>query len=176
MEISIRILTTEDAEAFRNLRLKSYQEDPFSFSESFEDERTKPLTKFIEEVTPQGHPLEWFVLGAFAESGQLIGFVKFRRDKRSKARHKSMLHAMYVDTKFRKQGIGEKLIVHLLDRVKKLEGLEQIHLWVLRHEGISASNFYKKCGFENLDFVVKKDLKINDQYIDAEYMVMYLDS
>ena len=175
MEISIRVLTTEDAEAFRDLRLKSYQEDPFSFSESYEDERVKPLSKFTEELTPKGNPLEWFVLGAFARNHSLIGFVKFRRDQRSKARHKSMLHAMYVDTKFRKQGIGEKLIVHLLDRAKELEGLEQIHLWVLHYKGNSASNFYRKCGFENLGFVVKKDLKINDQYIDAEYMVKYLD-
>lgn len=175
MEIKFRLLRQNDCNSYRSLRLKSYQEAPFAFSESYEDEQHRVLADFAMELKIQGQPPEWFVLGAFSEINKLIGFVKFRRDTRSKARHKSMIHAMYVVPEYRKAGIGKQLVLNLLNRVKQLDGLEQVHLWVLHAEGFkSASNFYKKCGFESQGTQVKKDLKIGNTYIDAEYMVMYL--
>ena len=108
-----RLLVVDDAQQYRNLRLRSYQESPFAFSESFEDESEKPIEAFEKELAILGNPPEWFVLGAFVEKDQLIGFVKFRRDLRSKARHKSMLHAMYVDPKFRGRGIGKQILLEL---------------------------------------------------------------
>ncbi|GJM31945.1 MAG: hypothetical protein DHS20C18_09460 [Saprospiraceae bacterium] len=175
MKSNIRLLTEKDASAYRTLRLHSYQEAPLAFSESYEDEQHRTDTDFAQELKTVGNAPEWFVLGAFSESDQLIGFVKFRRDRRSKARHKSMIHAMYTDPAYRKQGVWRELIYSLLERVKQLEGLEQIHLWVLHSAvGGSASGFYKSCGFENQGPVVRKDLKMGAVYVDAEYMVMYL--
>lgn len=173
MDTTIKLLRASDVQSYKSLRLKSYKEAPLAFSESYEDESKKPLRNFEEELIIEGNPPEQFILGAFIGSNQLIGFVKFRRDKRSKARHKSMIHAMYVDQQYRRQGIGKLLIDQLLDHTKVIENLEQIHLWVL-HSHTSASDFYKKCGFESQGTLVKKDLKINAIYVDAEYMVKYL--
>ncbi len=173
MNIQIRILTEDDAREYRELRLKSYQEAPLAFSESYEDEKERSLADFKREIITRGDPPEWFVLGAFSRFGKLVGFVRFRRDLRSKARHKSMIHAMYSDQQYRNQVIGKKLVEDLLLRVKRIAGLEQIHLWVL-HSTNSASEFYKKCGFESQGPVIKKDLKVGNVYVDAEYMVMHL--
>ncbi len=174
MTNSIRLLHDKDADSFRTLRLKSYQDDPYAFSESFEDEQLRPLEDFEEEIRIVGEPPEWFVLGAFTDSEDLVGFVKFRRDTRSKGRHKSMIHAMYVDPDYRKYGIGRQLVESVIDRAKEMN-LEQIHLWVLHSEhSTSAAKFYKKCGFEGQGPMVMRDLKIGERYIDAEYMVMYL--
>ena len=145
-----------------------------AFSESYEDEKLRTESEFAKELEVRGQPAEWFVLGAFNESNELIGFVKFRRDVRSKARHKSMIHAMYTDPKVRGQKVGKKLIEELEVRAKKLVGLEQIHLWVL-HAETSASEFYEKCGYQRQGPYVNKDLKIDGKYVDAEYMVKYLD-
>lgn len=172
--IDIRFLTEKDASAYKELRLKSYQEAPFAFSESYEDEKDRTENDFSAELKMHGKPAEWFVLGAFSETDKLIGFVKFRRDVRSKARHKSMIHAMYMAPEYRKQGVGHQLISSLIKIAQEINGLEQIHLWVL-HDETSASDFYKKCGFESQGTIVKKDLKIKDRYVDAEYMVFYLD-
>lgn len=174
MQIHIRLLTERDAAVFREHRLKSYLNAPLAFSESYEDEIKKTESVFAQELKIIGQPPESFVLGAFSEEGKLIGFVKFRRDIRSKARHKSMIHAMYVDAAFRKYKVGRRLIADLLERVKSIKGLEQIHLWVLHSNG-SAAGFYQKCGFRSQGTIVKKDLKINGVYVDAEYMVMNLD-
>lgn len=173
MNINIRLLTEQDTTKYRNLRLKSFQDSPLSFSESYEDEVERTISDFLTEIKTIGDPPEWFILGVFINQEQLIGFVKFKRDLRSKARHKSMIHAMYIDSNYRKKGIAKKLIAELLKRIEKLKGLEQIHLWVL-HSDDSASEFYKKCGFVSQGTVVKKDLKVNEQYVDAEYMVLYL--
>ena len=170
----IRILEQKDAASYRELRLKSYQESPFAFSESYEDEVKKSLTDFQEELKVEGTPPEQFILGVYTPGDELAGFVKFRRDKRSKARHKSMIHAMYIGKDYRNQQLGKMLIDDLIGRVSQLEGLEQIHLWVL-HSQRSASDFYSRCGFESQGPFVKKDLKVNGAYVDAEYMVMYFE-
>jgi len=169
----IRLLSEKDTPAFRQMRLESFVESAYAFSESYEDEVKRPLSSFSAELKSKGNPPEYFVLGAFAAQDQLAGFVKFRRDPRSKARHKSMLYAMYVDSDFRRMGLGRKLIDSVLERVSKLPGLEQIHLWAL-HAETSVADFYRKCGFLGQGPLVKKDLKIGEDYIDAEYMVLYL--
>ena len=57
-----------------------------------------------------------------------------------------------------------------------MSGLEQVHLWVLHSaEGSSASVFYNKLGFQSQGPLIRHDLKIGEQYIDAEYMVLYLE-
>lgn len=174
MKIELRLLNLDDAEVYREVRLNSYKNDPFAFSESYEDESKRTITDFSDELEIVGSPPEWFVLGAFLDQ-RLVGFVKFRRDQRSKGRHKSMIHAMYVDPECRGLNIGKKLIDELISLTKQQEGLEQIHLWVLHsNQSVSASNFYKKCGFISQGPRVLKDLKIGETYIDAEYMVMFL--
>ena len=147
---------------------------PLAFSESYEDERLRPESDFAAELDVRGEPAEWFVLGAFAEGNELVGFVKFRRDQRSKARHKAMLHAMYVAPEYRKHGVGKQLVMEVLERARQLPGLEQLHLWVLHAEG-SAAGFYQKLGFEQQGPLVRKDLKIDGRYVDAEYLVLYLE-
>ena len=171
--VYIRKLGVDDGNAYRNLRLLSYQEASFAFSESYEDECKKTVSSFIEELTATGYPEEYFILGAFSESKELIGFVKFRRDQRSKARHKSMIHAMYVAAEYRKSGVGQELIHHLFEICNDMPGLEQIHLWVLYLNDQSAAPFYQSLGFTLQGPLVKKDLKVGLEYIDAGYMVKY---
>ena len=173
MDWNVRLLTQDDLLLYQELRLKSFLETPFAFTESIEDENQRTQVDFEQEILVEGNPPEHFVLGVFDEE-QLIGFLKFRRDQRSKARHKSMIHAMYVDPAYRMMGIGKLLIDKLLDRVHQLEGLEQIHLWVLHANDVSASKFYEECGFVRQGPLVKKDLKVGDVYVDAEYKVLYL--
>ncbi len=171
--IQVRVLQIEDAKNFRDLRLESFRESPLGFSESYQDEKERPFLDFEQEVKPVGDPPEYYILGAFDPAGNLIGFVKFKRDKRSKARHKSMVHAMYTKAAERNKGIGKLLMEEVIHRAQAMEGMEQIHLWVL-HTDRTASGFYQRLGFISQGPFVKKDLKVGDTYIDAEYMVLYL--
>jgi len=80
---------------------------------------------------------------------------------------------MYVTPAYRSKGIGGKLIMNLRNEIEHLEGLEQIHLWVLLSD-YNAVEFYEKAGFIGQGALVKQDLKIHGQYVDAMYMVKYL--
>ena len=175
MSFSIQFLTKDNVSDYADLRLKSYQDDPYAFSESYEDEKLKPISDFEAELILQGDPPEQYMLGAYDDQDNLVGFVKFRRDRRSKARHKSMIHAMYVDPSVRSHGVGKLLVDKVIELALAQSGLEQIHLWVLHSEkSKSAAAFYRRCGFVSQGPKVNQDLKVGDTYIDAEYMVYYI--
>lgn len=171
--MNFRFLDKNDILIFKELRLLSLKESPLAFSESYEDELKKTDAQFDFELEIIGKPAESFVLGVFLKTNELIGFVKFHRDTRSKAHHKAMLHTLYIKPQFREQGIGKKLVTELFKTIESLKDLEQIHIWVLISD-TSVVKFYEKFGFINQGTIVKNDLKIDDRYVDAIYMVKYL--
>src|SRR6478672_7146327 len=88
LNMVIRFLQQIDTVAYKELRLYSLKESPFSFSDSYEDQKNKNINDFQKEIIKIDNPLESFALGAFDDKNQLIGYVKFKRDSRSKARHR----------------------------------------------------------------------------------------
>jgi len=94
MITKIRLLTTKNASIYQKLRLTNFIEAPYAFSESYEDEVQCYLSSFEQELAQIGQPPEQYALGAFNAANELVGFVRFRRDRRSKARHKAMVYAM----------------------------------------------------------------------------------
>lgn len=168
-----RKLNLGDEAKYRSLRLFSLQESPFAFSESYEDECVKTAEQFHDQFNMNTSMKGTFIMGAFTNKEELVGFVSIARDTRSKALHKAFLHTMYVTPAYRSKGIGNKLIMNLRNEIEHLEGLEQIHLWVLLSD-YNAVEFYEKAGFIGQGALVKQDLKIHGQYVDAMYMVKYL--
>lgn len=166
-------ITPQDAEKYKALRLLSLQESPFAFSDSYDDENNKTLAQFKEELQIIDTPPIFFILGAFSKNEELIGFLKFKKDTRTKARHKAMIHACYITPEYRNKKCGKKLMQALEQEIKDLIGIEQLHLWVIISDN-SAQKFYEKCGFVKQGTVVKNDLIINNSYVDAIYMVKYL--
>ncbi len=168
-----RKLKLVDAAQYRTLRLFSLHESPYAFSESYEDESRKTVEQFCEQLNMYATIKGTFIMGAFTDKEVLVGFVSIARDTRSKALHKAFLHTMYVTPAYRSMGIGKQLIMNLQNEIEHFEGLEQIHLWVLLSD-YNAVKFYEKAGFIGQGALVKQDLKINGQYVDAMYMVKYL--
>ncbi len=171
--MNIRFLDEGDGAMYRQLRLSSLQESPFAFSDSYEDQVNKSIPDFQQEIQKAGNPLESFTLGAFSTENQLIGFVKFKRDHRSKARHRASLFSLYVQPSERGKGIAKKLIHKLLITIEPISGIEQLQLSTIISKD-SLIDFYKSFGFEKLGDIIKDDLIIENQYVDAIYMVKHL--
>ncbi|MEO0341645.1 MAG: GNAT family N-acetyltransferase [Bacteroidota bacterium] len=172
-----RKLSNQDLEAYYyQLRLFSFKESPFAFSESYTDALAAGAQAFLEDINLPHSQQGLFTMGAFKANEELVGFVKFKRDQRSKALHKAMLHAMYIHPEYRGQKVGSLLMRHLFSIIQQMKGLEQIHLWVLSLPEVPnpAISFYQKFGFEITGPQVKKDLIIEGKYVDANYMVCYL--
>lgn len=172
--MTIRLLEPKDAASYRQLRLHSFQASPYAFSESYTDEVQRSFDSFVEEIRQIGTPPEWFVIGAWEEE-RFIGFVKFRRDQRTTARHKAMVHAMYVHDDYRRHGVGQALMENALGLARQMEDLTQIHLWVLLRQGQSAQGFYQRLGFVQAGPSIKEDILMHGEYLDAIYMVLRLD-
>ena len=111
------------------------------------------------------------VMGAFFK-GELVGMAGFFRERHLKTRHKGRIWGVYVRANYRGRRLGRGLLVALLERVKKLRGLEQVSLSVSSTQK-AAKKLYRSLGFESFG-VEDKALKIGDQYLDQEYMVLRL--
>lgn len=90
---------------------------------------------------------ESFTIGAYVDN-ELAGIVSFIRDgaNREKLRHKGTLLRMYVSGTHRGKGIARQLIEVLIERVKAIEGIEQINLTVM-DQNETAKRLYEKFGF-----------------------------
>lgn len=173
--MNIRFLNTNDVLVYRELRKFSLQEASFAFSDSCEDEAGKALEDYEQEIETIGFPYEKFTLGVFTDLNELIGFVKYKREQRTKARHRASLHSLYVLPKYRGNRIAKQLVTELVNIVEPISGIEQIQLWVLLSDESSAVGFYEKIGFKISGGIFKNDLLINGKYVDAVYMVKYLE-
>lgn len=139
--IEIRRLDIVDTNEVRTLRLEALQNDPSSFSSSYEEERNYPITIFEKRLS-QDHSV---VFGAWSKR-QLVGMVTLLREQRRKTEHIGTITGMYVSPLFRRQGIAKRLM---------LEAIKQAHLFGIRRLRLSVSRsnthaimLYESHGFE----------------------------
>ncbi len=143
-DLTVRVLTTDDAEAFRSLRLDALRLYPHVFSKSYEDEAVKPLETFVRRVADPTSP-DSFIVGAF-EGERLVAMVGFRRDDRRKLLHRATIWGVYTDAAYRGRGIARRLMTAALERGSQAPGLRQVHLTVLT-DNHSARHLYDSLGF-----------------------------
>ena len=112
--MSIRILTSADAPAFRALRLRALQEHPEAFTSSFEEDARKPLSATEQRIAGEDGNVFW---GAFAD-GEIRGMIGLTREPRAKARHKADIVAMYVAPELGRRGLGRALLQAVIDHAR----------------------------------------------------------
>lgn len=105
----------------------------------------------IDEVV-KGASNSALVVGAFLD-GEQIGYVRVISDKTRFA----YITDVYVDEKYRKQGIGQKMIHYILSH----DDLKDVYQWLLISK--DAQEVYKKCGFNRtlrpLDWMEIRNLR-----------------
>ncbi|SHF08325.1 Acetyltransferase (GNAT) family protein [Seinonella peptonophila] len=149
------------------MRLRSVQEHPEAFIPTIEELDDQKYMEMTVRIKPTD--LSWF-LGAF-ENGELVGAMSWKREEPAKLQHKSHIYGVYVVPEARRKGIGRALLEHLISRVKKVAGVEQILLTVANSN--PAKSLYLQCGFISYGYE-KKSLKIGEAYVDGVLMVLFL--
>jgi RimJ/RimL family protein N-acetyltransferase len=165
----IRVLESDDAEAFRKIRLQGLQTDPTAFSSSYTEEVERPLDVIAKRLGAEGN----YVFGAFSEIGQLVGVIGLHREQRTKSHHKAFIWGMYVAPEFREQGIGHSLLTTAISKARKLPGTRQINLTVITSNQ-AAHSLYESCGFETFG-LERRAIEVNGIYYDVAYMTLHLD-
>ncbi len=140
MNVKIQEIRSEHLDSYKKLIVRGLMEDEESFRISPEDEEL--------EGFPTLDSIESFTLGAF-DQDRLVGVASFTRDghNRRKLRHKGVLFKLYVDPGFRGKGIAKKIIIEIIERVRSIEGIEQINLTVVPANA-KAKYLYESLGFK----------------------------
>ncbi len=168
--MDIRKLGADDAEAFRMVRLQALGEYPAYFSSSLEEE-SGVSAEDIRQRWARSNLDTQFVAGAFVE-GELVGIIGFYRESKQKLRHKGQIWGMYVKPALQQGGIGWQLLQFALGEARRMPGLQQVHLTVVR-SNTAAKRLYEKAGF--CAYGVEQDaLQVDGQWYDEELMALPL--
>lgn len=165
--MNIRILTPEDAEKYKQIRIEALQYHPDAFAVSYEEEKDRPVEVYQERLGSNNA----VTIGAFEEN-QLVGTVTLFREGYTKLSHKVNLVAMYVDPRNRGLGIGKSLVTSAIKKAMEMNGIEQINLTVVS-SNVSAKSLYSSLGFTVFG-TEKRALKMGDTYLDEDFMVLFL--
>jgi ribosomal protein S18 acetylase RimI-like enzyme len=165
--IKIRKLDIEDASLYQRLRLKALKENETYFSSSYEEEKDRDLLT-IEKRFTQANAHTY---GAFINE-LLVGIITLVYESRIKTKHTADIYGMYVDSNYRKQGIGKSLLNHVLSEAKKRGLIEKVRLSVTdtNHQAISL---YESIGFKQYA-VEKNSMKIDGTYYHSCFMEYYV--
>jgi len=166
----IRLLTSADTDEWCRLRLESLEQDPEAFSSSAQEHRNLTVPE-VRTRLDMGR--DSFIVGAF-ENQQLIGMAGFHREPGPKLHHKGRIWGVYVTKANRGQGVGRQILSLLLDRVRGIDGVEQISLSVTSTQ-TAAKTLYHSLGFE-LWGREPGALRVNDRLIDEEYLFLRIKS
>jgi RimJ/RimL family protein N-acetyltransferase len=167
--ITIRELSPADAEEFWTLRLKGLKEEPRAFTASYEEAAGESLAAVAKRLESSDNG---FLLGSF-DNGKLIGVTGFYRYHDGlKVKHKGVIWGVYLLPEYRGKGIARKLLLEVIEKCKKVPGIELLHL------GVDPSNkavvkLYESVGFTKWGTELHA-LKIGEQYVDEDQMVLWM--
>ena len=166
----IRILTPDDAVAYRKLRLSALSSDPQAFLSSIELEEKTPLIDFANKLFRNSTPPVYGFYGYVSQESTLAGYIHLANEWIFKRRHIATLNELYILPDFRRQGIAAGLINHCLNLLKTIPGKEQVELHV-NSGNRGAVDLYQKLGFSQVA-TIPKAVKEPDGYQD-EHVFIY---
>lgn len=168
--LSMKILRTEDAKAYVDLRLEALQTNPEAFLTTYEESIADEslLATYRSRLAPSSLS---FTMGAFLEE-RLVSVATLIRTDQEKIRHKASLVAVYTTPAQRGKGVSKKLLLTMIDEAKTWEDVEQITLTVASENAL-ARKLYRSLGFEWFG-TEKKALKQKGAYSDEEFMKLFL--
>jgi RimJ/RimL family protein N-acetyltransferase len=165
----VRVLGPPDAAAFRAQRIRALREHPDAFGRA--PEEVDSVEVWTERLCAYGLSDLDFLLGAF-DADSLVGVVGCHRDHGAKQRHIAYIWGMYVVPEQRGKGLGRRLFLAALDRIRTWPDVEQVWLDVTIGNA-AARALYASCGFRSIA-VKPRVLKVGDHYHDEELMALGL--
>lgn len=138
--IEVRLLTPQDWEIWKSLRLEALREQPQAYNGAYEDEILYEDEVYISRLQ------KTHVWGAF-KGGRLVGCIGLSYHTGKKLAHKGYVYTVYVQSGCRGEGIAAQLLKTVITFAKKR--LVQLNLRCTDSlEGQKALNLYKRYGFQ----------------------------
>ena len=140
--MTLRVLTRDDASAYRDLRLRALREWPPAFGTPVEEEERMSLGALSERLVESK---DRCLLGAF-EGRALVGSIRLSRYDASNECHLAYLAGFYVIPERRRFGHGRALATQAITRARLDGVLRRLNLTVVSQQK-SAIALYESLGF-----------------------------
>ena len=170
-DVSIRLLSRDDAEQYQRLRLKSLQESPYAFYSTHDNEKGYTLKVFADHLAWAYHPPFLGYYGIFV-GNQLVGYAQLSKTMLEKQQHVVFINNVYIDSAFQGKGLATKLLSSAIDRVCLSGTIERVFVSCTA-KNKPAYHLYTKLGFRRYS-VRAKAMKWNGEYDDEIEMVKVL--
>jgi len=162
-EPKIEILTPEQWQEYREIRLKALKTDPTAFGESYEQEKEKSEQKIISHLSATNYRTYIARIG-----NKIVALAEYSLTLPAHVEHLAEIHSVFTDPDFRGQKIGPKLIKQMLDDLHKNQKTSRITLSV-GSEQKAAIKMYDELGFVQFG-IGRKELKVGGEYYDQVQM------
>ena len=160
MTLSVRLVTPDDYEDFRAIRLEALRVYPANFSADPDLEASFSKEQWLARLATA------MTFGGFVND-KLAGIVVFSQPASRKLSHTGDLGAMYVRDEARGTGLADALVEALLDHAAR--HVEQIKLTV-NAENARAIKFYERHGFREIGRI-PRSLNIDGRFCDDLLML-----
>ncbi|MFV5514430.1 GNAT family N-acetyltransferase [Acinetobacter gerneri] len=163
LDIEIKILSVDELDDFRTIRLSALKQSPKMFGSTYAVEIEKPLS-FFENCLSNST-----VFGAYHQN-KIVGIATLTQEIGAKFSHKAHLSSVFIEPAFQQKGIASVLLRTVIQYSQ--QHVEQILLTVA-NDNKPALILYEKLGFQSYG-VELKALKDKDGYIDEILMKLFL--
>lgn len=166
--ISTRVLTPADAEAYRSVRLCALNEWPPAFGSlpNMEPNLAETAVRLAESE-------DRCFFGAF-QGKQLLGIIRLSRYEATNEKHRAYLAGLYVLPNFRRRGCGRALVGKALHRATMTSGIRRVNLTVVTQQK-NAIRLYRSFGFRI--YGTEQETFVKDgQYYDEYLMTLELNA
>ncbi len=163
LDIEIKILSVDELDDFRTIRLSALKQSPKMFGSTYAVEIEKPLS-FFENCLSNST-----VFGAYHQN-KIVGLATLTQEIGAKFSHKAHLSSVFIEPAFQQKGIASVLLRSVIQYSQ--QHVEQILLTVA-NDNKPALILYEKLGFQSYG-VELKALKDKDGYIDEILMKLFL--
>ena len=163
LNVKIKILSVDDSNDFRTIRLSALEKAPKMFGSTYIAEVEKPLDFFKDCLSTST------VFGAY-QKNKIIGLATLTQENGIKFSHKASLSSVFIEPEFQKKGVASILLSAIIEYSEK--HVEQILLTVA-DDNKPAIHLYKKFGFETYG-IETQAMKVNGQYTDEILMKRFI--
>lgn len=163
LDIDIKILSVNELEDFKAIRLSALEKSPKMFGSTYSAEVGKPLI-FFEACL-----LNSTVFAVYHQN-IIIGLATLTQELGAKFSHKAYLSSVFIEPEFQQKGVASRLLKAVIEYSQK--HVEQILLTVAS-DNEPAIHLYKKLGFQ-IYGLEQKALKDGSEYIDEVLMKLFV--
>ena len=137
----IRLLSPQNADVFKSIRLESLKHAPEAFASSFADWQALSDSEWCSrlERTP--------VFVAF-DGTEPIGIMGLMQQTSSKTVHRASIIMVYIRESYRGTGIADALLARLSEHARS-NGIRQLELMVSAENAVAIA-FYRRSGFREI--------------------------